>query len=310
MRPASQERVWIVWAAALAQHGRKGKGMSRPFELWSDRIAAAADDEERMRLEHELELFKGIRQFDKPVRDYAALELNLSRRFHTGLYLAASYTYSRTEGNYPGLVSYDNGQIDPNISSQYDLIELLGNRRGHLPQDRPHYFKLDAYRDFEIGDGELTVGTRIRVLSGIPRNALGAHYLYGPDESYLLPRGQLGRTELEHGIDLHVAYKRKLTAKTSAELYVDIFNLYNRQGTFRVDDTYAPQFSLQGGGGGGIEQNVNPISGGTYEDLVWAKTADRNGVETATPAGRNPNFGNTISRYAPASAQLGFRVTF
>ena len=63
----------------------------------------------------------------------------------------AAYTRSRAEGNYPGLVSYDNGQIDPNLSSQYDLFELLANRRGHLTQDRPHYVKLDTYRSFSLG---------------------------------------------------------------------------------------------------------------------------------------------------------------
>jgi hypothetical protein len=220
--------------------------------------------------------------------------------------LSASYTHSRAEGNYPGLVSYDNGQIDPNISSQYDLIELLGNRRGRLPQDRPDYFKIDAYRDFTVGDGELTLGTRVRALSGIPKNALAAHYLYGADESMLLPRGQLGRTEFEHGIDLHVAYKHKLGADTAAELYVDVFNVYNRQGTFRVDETYAPQYAVATG----VEQNANPISGGTTEDLIWAKTIDRDGKESAVPIGRNPNFGNTTARYAPASALMGFRVTF
>jgi hypothetical protein len=184
------------------------------------RIDRTDDKALRERLERQLELYKGIRQFDKPVRDYAALELNLSRRFSTGYYLAASYTYSRAEGNYPGLVSYDNGQIDPNISSQYDLIELLGNRRGRLPQDRPHYVKVDAYRDFNLGKGgsagQLTLGTRIRALSGIPRTTLASHYLYGADESHVLPRGTLGRTDFEHGIDVHVGYKRKLTDKTSA----------------------------------------------------------------------------------------------
>jgi hypothetical protein len=275
------------------------------------KIATTTDKLERDRLERDLRLYRGIRIFDKPVRDYLALELSIARRFASGLYLSASYTHSRTEGNYPGLVSYDNGQIDPNISSQYDLIELLGNRRGMLPQDRPHYVKVDAYRDFSLGGrGELTIGTRIRALSGIPKNALGGHYLYGADESFLLPRGQLGRTDFEHGVDLHVGYTRKLTDSTAAELYLDIFNLYNRQGTFRVDDTYAPPYSLSGGGAGGIEQNANPISGGTYEDLLWAKTIDRNGVESAVPLGRNPNFGNTTARYAPASAQVGFRVTF
>ena len=55
---------------------------------------------------------------------------------------------------------------------------------------------------------------------------------------------------------------------------------------------------------------MNPISGGSYDDLLWAKTIDRNGAETGAPIGRNPNFGNTTARYAPASAQVGFRVTF
>jgi hypothetical protein len=264
----------------------------------------------RDRLERDLERYRGIRRFDKPVRDYAAIEVSISRRFLSGLFLAASYTFSRTDGNYPGLVSYDNGQIDPNISSQYDLIELLGNRRGRLPQDRPHYVKVDAYRGFKVGGGTLTLGTRIRALSGIPRNVLGAHYLYGSNESFILPRGQMGRTDFEHGFDLHVAYKKKLNADVEAELFFDIFNAYNKQGTFRVDDTYAPQYSLSAGGGGGIEQNVNPISGGTYEDLIWAKTIDASGTESALPVGRNPNFGNTTARYAPASAQVGFRVTF
>ncbi|HEY5922765.1 MAG TPA: TonB-dependent receptor, partial [Kofleriaceae bacterium] len=274
------------------------------------RIATTTDKLEKGRLENQLRMFRGIRIFDTPVRDYFAVELNLSRKFASGLYLSASYTHSRAMGNYPGLVSYDNGQIDPNISSQYDLIELLGNRKGKLPQDRPHYVKVDAYRSFELDKHSvLTVGGRVRALSGIPRNVLAGHYLYGADESFLLPRGQLGRTEFEHGVDLRVGFKRKLSKDTAAELYVDVFNLYNRQGTFRVDDTYAPQYSLAGGGGG-IEQNANPISGGTYDDLIWAKSINRDGIESAVPIGRNPNFGRTTARYAPASAQVGFRVTF
>jgi outer membrane receptor protein involved in Fe transport len=275
------------------------------------RIEQTNDQAARERLERQLQLFRGIRIFDKPVRDYAALELSLSRKFVSGLFLSASYTYSRAAGNYPGLVSYDNGQIDPNISSQYDLVELLANRHGKLPQDRPHYVKVDAYRPIELGQQDvLTLGGRVRLFSGIPTNALGAHYLYGEDESFLLPRGQLGRTSFDHGIDVRIAYKRKLPRGMAAELYADLFNLYNRQGTFRVDETYAPRFSIAAGGAGGSAQNANPIAGGSYGDLIWAKAIDGNGVESATPLGRNPNFGRTTARYAPAAAQVGFRVTF
>jgi hypothetical protein len=105
----------------------------------------------------------------------------------------------------------------------------------------------------------------------------------------------MGRTELEHGVDLHVGYRRG-----KAEVYADVFNVYNNQGTFNVDETYAPA----------ANSGVNPISGGSYEDLIWAKKTDANGMETSTPISRNPNFGHPIARYAPASAQVGFRINF
>jgi outer membrane receptor protein involved in Fe transport len=287
-----------------------GEWSTHDERVLMQQIATTTDKVQRQRLEHQLDMFKGIRAFDKPVRDYDAIELSVARRFAKGLYLQASYTYSRAEGNYPGSVSYDNGQIDPNISSQYDLIELLANRRGLLPQDRPHSIKIDAYDSFHVAGGRVTLGGRVRAISGIPENALGAHYLYGPDESFLLPRGQLGRTELEHGVDLHVAYRRALSSTVAAEVFVDIFNLYNRQGTFYVDDTYAPSVRRGTGAAGGAPNNVNPISGGTYEDLIWAKTLDAQGTETSVPTARNPNFHQTTARYAPASAQVGFRLTF
>ena len=88
-------------------------------------------------------------------------------------------------------------------------------------------------------------------------------------------------------------------------------NVYNRQGEAGIDDNYAPQFKLSAPNStSGSEQNANPVSGGTYEDLIWVKEIDSSGNESAKPIGRNPNFHNTSSRYAPMSAQFGFRVTF
>jgi outer membrane receptor protein involved in Fe transport len=272
----------------------------------NSRIMRTDDPKEKARLQNELKLYQGIRTFDKPTRNYNALQFTLTRRFSKALYVQASYTYSRTQGNYPGLFSSNNGQVDPNISSQFDLIELLANHDGPLPQDRPHYIKVDGYYTFDLKKaGQLTTGIRLRALSGIPEDALGAHYLYGPDESFLLPRGELGRTDFEHGIDLHIGYARPLNKNMRFEVYADIFNVYNRQGTAEVDNTYAPTATLDG-----KLQNANPISGGTYEDLIWLKTIDENGKETSAPIGRNPNFHNTIGRYAPTNARLGVRLTF
>jgi hypothetical protein len=270
------------------------------------KIDRTTNPDEQARLQNELALFRGIRIFDKPRRDYNALQVTMTHRYSQQLYLQGSYTYARVTGNYPGLIAYDSGQIDPNISSQYDLIELLANRQGPLPQDRPHYVKLDGYYTFDLHDqGAVTVGARFRASSGIPENALAAHYIYGADESFLLPRGVLGRTEFEHGLDLHVDYTRALSKTMDASVYVDVFNVYDSQGTSAVDNTYAPPVSL-----GGQIQNANPVSGGSYDDLIWVKQVNDKGVEQPDPIGRNPNFHNTSRRYPPAFARIGARLTF
>jgi hypothetical protein len=288
-----------------------GEWSAEEEQKLQDRIDRADDPRERSRLMNQMRLFQGIRIFDKPRRDYNALQFTLTRRFSKELYVQGSYTFSRVMGNYPGLISYDNGQVDPNISSQYDLIELLANRIGPLPLDRPHYIKLDGYyrMDFKKA-GLMTVGVRFRALSGTPTNALAAHYLYGSDEAFLLPRGQLGRTDFEHGLDLRFIYGRRIGKGMELEGFLDVVNIYNRQGQARIDATYAPQYSLSAGGSGGDLQNANPVSGGTYEDLIWVKTIDRFGTESPQPIGRNPNFRNTTGRYAPAYARLGMRLMF
>jgi hypothetical protein len=270
-------------------------------ERLMEQIANEADPAEQARLQAELEQYRGIRMFDKPRRDYRALELSAVKRFSRSFFLQTSYTYSRTRGNYPGLFSADNSQVDPNISSQYDLIELLANRDGPLPQDRPHYFKLDGYYKFDFERaGMLTTGARFRALSGTPVNALGRHYLYGPNEAFLLPRGAMGRTNFEAGIDLHIGYGRALSQGMSIEVFTDVFNVFNRQGQALRDARYT-------------DDAVNPIVGGTYEDLIWAKSLNRqSGSEPAVPqpVSRNPNFLNTTARYAPLYLRLGARLTF
>jgi hypothetical protein len=64
----------------------------------------------------------------------------------------------RTFGNYPGTFSANNGQLDPNISSQYDLPELLLNRDGPLPNDRPHNIKVTGSYTVPFKSGGLTFG--------------------------------------------------------------------------------------------------------------------------------------------------------
>jgi len=278
--------------------------LANPGEWSSDaqadleaRIAAESDPDRAAALQAQLDQFRKIRGFDRPRRDYDALQLTATRRQGKNLYLQASYTYSRLRGNYPGLYSADNGQIDPNISSQFDLIELMSNREGPLPMDRPHYLKLDGYYTRELGANAVTGGLRVRALSGTPQSALARHHRYGPDESFLLPRGAMGRGDFDWGVDLHLGLARRLGGDTSIEIYADLFNLFDRQGV--VDRVQ--RFT---------DDPANPIVGGDYQDLVFAKRQNSRGGETNEPISRYLGFGSPLSRYAPLSARLGARLTF
>ncbi len=253
---------------------------------------------EKARLQGQLEAFRQIRNFDTARRDYNAIQLTAKKRFANGLFLQGSYTYSRTRGNYPGLFSANNGQVDPNINAQFDFIETVANRDGALDVDSPHVLKLDGYYTARVSkNNALTSGIRFRGSSGRPINVLGSHYQYGSSESFILPRGTGGRTDYVANVDLHLQYARQFSNDITLEAFVDLFSVFNRQATSLVDEEYTTD-------------DVNPIVGGKLEDLVFLKAQDGGGNETATPATRNRDFGNTVERLSPFAARIGVRVTF
>ena len=291
----------------LANPGEFPEGEEEALEEEIADLMAAGDTAEASRKQAQLEQYRGIRGFDKPRRDYNAVELTTVKRFSKNFFMQGSYTYSRTLGNFPGLFSADNGQVDPNITSQYDLIELLANRDGPLPQDRPHYFKADGYYIWQLDEllggnnlGDVTTGVRFRAGSGVVRDALARHYLYGFDESFLLPRAEMGRNPIFWGVSTHLGYGRDLGRGMKLEAFTDLFDvqyIFMKETVGSVDETYT-------------FDNANPVVGGEYSDLIWIKEQDTNGVETSTPVTRNRNFQNTAARYAPFYVQIGARLTF
>ncbi len=273
-------------------------------EKLQGRIDRETDAATRSRLLNELRQFRGIRNFDSPRRDYNSFTAALSKRFSRGLFLQSSYTYSRTEGNYQGLFSSTNGQVDPNITSLFDLPELMANRDGALPQDRPHHFKFDGIYNYDLhSGGELVTGLSFRATSGTPIDATGAHYRYGQDETMLLPRGGLGRIEFSYNASIKIGYRRNIGNGMRLEGFVDFFNInafefLGGQGTASVDQSYT-------------RSNVNPVVGGRYEDLVYLKELDNSsGAETGRPVLRNLNFGNATSLAASPSARITARLSF
>jgi len=248
---------------------------------------------------HRAEQLRYVKNFEKPVRNYDALTLRAKQRPTKNSLLQASYTYSMSKGNYPGLFSTETLQQDPNLTSLYDLPELMANRYGFMGLDRPHNLKVDGFYAFDFKKaGALITGVSWRTQSGIPHNALGAHPAYGASESYLLPRGSVPRSPVQSAADVHLSYKYAVNKNTAIEAFVNVFNLFNSQGELDVDETYTLDAAL-------------PIAGGTPEDLKHIKAIDQvTGQETDTTVTKYKNFGNTNVRQSPRNIQLGFRLTF
>ncbi len=239
-----------------------------------------------------------VGKFDKPVRNYDALQLTVVQRPTKASLIQASYTYSVSKGNYPGLFSTETGQLDPNLTSLYDLPDLMANRYGNMGLDRPHNVKIDGFYLFDLKKaGTITTGASFRAISGIAHNALGGHPIYGEDEAFLLPRGAISRSPVTFQTDLHVAYGRQVNKKTRVEGFVRVFNVLNAQEELDADERYTIN-------------NASPIVGGDEADLEHIKQLDADGIEQNQTPFVNQNFRKLVSRQAPRSVQLGFRVTF
>ena len=257
-----------------------------------NQIRNETDPMKKAALEQKLGLYQQQNVgFPKPVRNYDALVITANKRLSHNFLVLASYTYSRTLGNYPGTFNASNGQLDPNISSQYDLRELLLNRNGPLPNDRPHNLKVSGSYFIPFGGNTVVLGLAFNGLSGTPIEVLGGHPTYGRRETFILPRGSGGRTPFLTSFDLHASYRRQLSRLFGFEAYLDIFNLFNQQEVTAVDPEYTTS-------------SVNPIQNGKVADLVNLKQT------TGQQPLLNPNYGVATAHQAPLSLRLGVRLSF
>jgi hypothetical protein len=279
----------------LANPGEVDQDAVNDLRAQADEARAEGDMTEADRLERAAAAYEGVGRFDRPRRVYDALELSLAKRFSQQWTGRLSYTYSALRGNFAGLFSPDTNQLDPNFTSVYDLPELMFNRDGRLPGDQPHQLKLDGYYQLPVeGVGSFVFGGRARAVSGRPHNYLASHPVYGPGESFLLPRGSGERNPFTMGFDLQLAYGRSLGGGMGVELFLSVFNVFNQQLTRRRDALYT--FDV-----------ADPIGGGDLQDLAHAKNEFSPDGRVVT---RNPNFDNATELQTPVSVRFGARVTF
>jgi len=231
--------------------------------------------------------------FGRAQRFYRAIEFTANKRFTNNFQFIASYVYSSLIGNYEGFFRNDNGQLQPNITTLFDLQSLLTNTYGRLPNDRPHQFKFNgSYRT----PWKLLLSGNFYAQSGVPFNQLIPHPIYGNNEGFAVQRGTAivptvaandplfpnvvesigdNRTPTTYNVDLGVYYPIRLGEGKDLRLTGDWFNVFNSQRAVTLDQT----FSI-----------ISGIVG--------------------IPAVQNPFWGSALLVQTPSSFRFGAKFTF
>jgi outer membrane receptor protein involved in Fe transport len=201
--------------------------------------------------------------FGRARRYYRGLEFTLNKRFSNNYGFQASYVFSSLIGNYEGLFRNDNGQSDPNITSLFDLVSLLNNVYGRLPNDRPHQFKFNGTYQTPF---KLILSGNFYIQSGIPFSQLVPHPVYGNNEGFGVPRGTAiipdtsaingtggvssaigsNRTPTTWNLDLGFYYPIKFSESKELRFTADWFNVTNTQRAITMDQTFLITTSVAG----------------------------------------------------------------
>ncbi|MGK5030236.1 TonB-dependent receptor [Janthinobacterium sp. MDT1-19] len=194
---------------------------------------------------------KGLRRVDisaaewgnpLPSRTYRALNMFVEHPYTNGWYGKLTYTLSALKGNMEGQTdSIGGGDVGLTVSD--DHKELMYNAYGYLPGDHRHAFK--AYGFMQLIP-DVMVGANLSLISGAPRNCIGAlpdnlkfENDYGDSYFYCngkpAPRGSQGRLPWQAQLDMNVAYTP--SAVKGLSLKVDVFNVFNSQTVTRYTET-------------------------------------------------------------------------
>jgi hypothetical protein len=125
-------------------------------------------------------------------------------------------------------------QLDPNITSMFDLPHLLDNADGLLNNDREWELKIFGSYRFDFG---LVAGANFFYVTGTPISKLGSDRYYGGGERFVTQRGSEGRTEDWANMDLHLSYRVPIS-RYGLELIVDVFNVFDNQVAVEVDQIW------------------------------------------------------------------------
>lgn len=95
-------------------------------------------------------------------RTYKGMTFEAHRDFDGRWSLDASYTYSKTIGNYEGGVKTDNGQSDTGLTTDFDSPGNTIGTYGYTPNDKRHVFKIaGSYQLFDA----INIGLNVQAYS-------------------------------------------------------------------------------------------------------------------------------------------------
>jgi hypothetical protein len=257
-------------------------------------------------------------KWPKPTRSYDAFTVTLNKNFSKNWLMQASYTWSSLRGNYPGLFRTEDGQLDPNITSEYDLVSLLGNKTGPLGGNRNNQVKFaGSYAAVLSPVLTLVPSVNFQAFSGQPVSALARHPLYGAGQSFVLPRGLVGDLPWTFQFDVGAKAIWAISGPYTLAFSLDIFNLLNMTTTQWVDQNYSidsrilPMQNSQCSDKTSISKS-NPLTAlqAACSDLRYARTTDNQAPVI------NPNFGQPaaspvgVTYQSPIAARFGVQLSF
>lgn len=194
--------------------------------------------------------------------------------------IRAGVSWGRTVGTWAG--PYDPRQGANQLQGS-DWDTGGANLSGPLPTDPGGRAFVEAERRGTLYGVGVSVATRLTVGSGTPRSVLAT-----TDDGVvvLLPRGSAGRNPVIAQADVRLAARWRGVTAT-----LDIVNLFDRRDPTALDESYT-------------SDAVRPIAGGSYEDLVYLKTA------TGQPARRQAAFQLPTAFQPPLAISLGVHKAF
>jgi hypothetical protein len=255
-------------------------------------------------------------QFPSPERSYDGLTFRATKAFSRNWLAQASYTLATLRGNYAGPYRPEDTQLDPGITSEYDLAALMANKKGYLPGDQRHQLKLFGAYTFNLGPRfNVTASGAYNGSSGTPVNALGGGTAtYGSSQAFIIPRGQGGRTPFTNTFDLGAGVGYTIRPPVALNVRLDVFNVFNAQETLSYDedltfDVVQPitGMNCSGRNSAGKGQPIQALLA-DCPDLAYLKTAD------GRPVTYNQNWGKTnrttTAIQAPLSLRFSVALTF